>query len=599
LNWFRDDGLATLKTATCSEWALYKRVLAQIRPYWIHLLGIFLLGLLSIPLALLAPLPLKIAVDSVIGTQPLPPLLNRLAMDASASSIWPLTLVLGLSLSIALLSQLRGLALWLLSSYAGERLIFQFRDRLFAHLERLSVAYHETRGTADSMYRLQQDAAAIKNIPIDGIIPFVTASCMFVGMVSVMSMIDWQLALVALAVSPLLFILTRVSGSRLRSAWSDVKKTEALTIGIIQEVFGAFRVVKAFGQEPQEHARFVQQAYLWVRGHNRLAKIGSGFDCSISLVLACGTAAALFIGVRHVQTGALTLGEFLLVMAYLSQLYGPLETVTKKVAELQASLAGVERAFLVLDERPEIVERPNASPLRRAAGAVSFQHVSFGYNDDRPILDDVSFTIAPGTRVGIVGTTGAGKTTLLNLLTRLYDPTGGRILLDGTDLRDYRLADLRRQYAMVLQEPVLFSGSVEDNIRYGSPGSTFQEVVAAAKAAHAHDFITRLRDGYGAAVGSRGATLSGGERQRISLARAFLRDAPILILDEPTSSVDMRTEASIVDDLESLMQDRTTFLITHRLSALRVCDMHMKMEGGGITVIEPLNIPFLQEPVLA
>lgn len=589
-----------MKTATCSEWTLYKRVLAQLRPYWIHLLGIFLLGLLSIPLALLTPLPLKIAVDSVIGTEPLPPWLNRLAMDASgAPSIWPLVLVLGLSLSIAFLSQLRGLALWLLSSYAGERLIFQFRDRLFAHLERLSVAYHETRGTADSMYRLQQDAAAIKNIPIDGLIPFVTASCMFAGMVCVTSMIDWQLALVALAVSPVLFILTRLSGYRLRSAWSEVKKTEASTIGIIQEVFGAFRVVKAFGQESREHARFVQQAYQWVRGHNRLAKIGSGFDCSISLVIACGTAAALFIGVRHVQTGVLTLGEFLLVMAYLSQLYGPLETVTKKVAELQSSLAGVERAFSVLEERPDIVERLDASPLCRSAGAISFEQVSFGYHHDRPILDEVSFTIARGTRVGIVGTTGAGKTTLLNLLTRLYDPTGGRILLDGKDLRDYRLADLRRQYAMVLQEPVLFSGSVEENIRYGSPQRTFDEVVAAAKAAHAHEFIMRLQDGYGTAVGSRGATLSGGERQRISLARAFLRDAPILILDEPTSSVDMRTEASIVDALESLMQDRTTFLITHRLSALRACDMHMKMESGVITVIEPLNTPFLQEPVLA
>ena len=588
-----------MKTAVCSEWALYIRVVAQLRPYWFHLLGICILGLLSIPLALLAPLPLKIVVDSIIGTGPLPPLLQWLSMDGGRpSSIRPLALVLGLSFGIALLSQLRGLALWLLSSYAGERLIFQFRNRLFAHLECLSVAYHETRGTADSLYRLQQDATAIKNIPIDGIIPFVTASCMFVGMVWVISVIDWQLALVALAVSPVLFILTRVSGCRLRSAWREVKQTEASTIGIIQEVFGAFRVVKAFGQESHEHARFLQQAYQWVRGHNRVAKIGSGFDCSISLVLACGTAAALFIGVRHVQTGALTLGEFLVVMAYLSQLYGPLETVTKKVAELQSSLAGVERAFSILNERPDIVERPDAFPLRRAAGTVSFQQVSFRYNHHRPILRDVSFTISPGTRVGIIGTTGAGKTTLLNLLTRFYDPTGGRILLDGKDLRDYRLADLRRQYAMVLQEPVLFSGTVEENIRYGSPHSTFDEVVASARAADAHEFIMRLPDGYGTAIGSRGATLSGGERQRVSLARAFLRDAPILILDEPTSAVDMQTEASIVDALESLMQGRTTFLITHRVNVLRVCDLHMKMEGGIITAIAPVNAPLLQEPVL-
>ena len=588
-----------MKTAASFEWALYKKVATQLRPYWIHLFGIFVLGLLSIPLALVAPLPLKIAIDSVIGTAPLPPLLQRLLSESPGpSSIWPLALVLGLFLCIALLSQLRGLALWLLSSYAGERLIFQFRDRLFAHLERVSVAYHETRGTADCLYRLQLDAAAIKNIPIDGLIPFVTACCMFGGMVCVISVIDWQLALVALAVSPVLFVLTRVSGSRLRSAWSDVKKTEASTIGIIQEVFGAFRVVKAFGQESQEHARFLQQAYQWVRGHNRLAKIGSGFDCSISLVLACGTAAALCIGVRHVQTGALTLGDFVLVMAYLSQLYGPLETVTKKMAELQSSLAGVERAFSVLDVTPDILERPDGLPLCRAAGAVSFQQVSFHYTGRRPILHDVSFTISPGTRVGIIGTTGAGKTTLLNLLTRLYDPTGGRILLDGKDLRDYRLPDLRRQYAIVLQESVLFSGTVEDNIRYGSPESTFDQVVASARAAHAHEFIMRLPDGYGTAVGNRGATLSGGERQRIALARAYLRDAPILILDEPTSALDMQTEASIVDALESLMHGRTTFLITHRLTALRACDLHLKIEGGLITLIEPSNVPLLQEPIL-
>jgi ATP-binding cassette, subfamily B, bacterial len=589
-----------LKTDTGSAWILYKRVCEQSRPYAIHLLGIFALGLLSVPLALLAPLPLKIAVDCVIGTEPLPAWLHRFSPNADdGSTIWPLVLVLGLFLGIALVSQLRGLALWLLSSYTGERLIFQFRGRLFAHLERLSVAYHETRGTTESLYRLQQDAAAIKNIPIDGVIPFFTASFMFLGMMGILFRIDRQVALVALGVSPFLFLLTKACGSRLRSTWSEVKHTEARTLGLIQEVFGAFRVVKAFGQESQEHARFVRQAYQWVRGHNRLATIGSGFDCSISFIMACGTAAALLIGVRHVQAGALTLGEFLMAMAYLSQLYGPLETVTKKIAELQSSLAGVDRAFSLLDETPDIVERPNAYSLGRSEGRVSFQQVSFRYDRDRPILRDVSFTISPGTRVGIVGTTGAGKTTLIHLLTRLYDPTAGRILLDGKDLRDYRLADLRRQYAMVLQEPVLFSGTIEENIRYGSPERIFEDVVAAATSAHAHDFIMQLPDGYGTAVGSRGAALSGGERQRIALARAFLRDAPILILDEPTSSVDAVTEASIIDALETLMEGRTTFLITHRLGALRACDLHMKMERGGVTTVEALQTPFIHEPIPA
>jgi ATP-binding cassette subfamily B protein len=588
-----------LKTGRGSEWALYKRVISQVRPYWLHLLGIFILSLLSIPLALLTPLPLKLAVDSVIGSEPLPPMINGLIPTGAGSSESTLLItVLTLSLGIALLSQLRGFALWMLSSYAGERLIYRFRDRLFTHLQHLSVSYHEVRGGADSLYRLQHDEAAIKQIPIDGMMPLLTALFMFTGMVCVTVMIDRQLAAVALAVSPVLSILTRMCGRRLRSTWSDVKQTEASTVGVIQEVFGALRVVKAFGQEPREHARFLAHAYQWVRGHNGLARIGSGFDCSIGLVMACGTAAALFIGVQHVRTGSLTLGEFLLVMAYLSQLYAPLETVTKKIAELQSSLAGIERAFALLDQTPDVVDRPHACPIRRAIGAVAFQQVSFGYGRDRQILQDVSFVIPPGTRVGIVGTTGAGKTTLLNLLTRFYDPISGQILLDGKDLRDYRLEDLRRQYAVVLQESLLFSGSIAENIQYGRPESTLDDIVSAAKAAHAHDFIMRLSDGYGTSVGSRGATLSGGERQRIALARAFLRDAPILILDEPTSSVDMSTEAAIIDALESLMRGRTTFLITHRLSALRACDVQMKIDRG-LTSLDVLRPPYRHEPVPA
>jgi ATP-binding cassette subfamily B protein len=284
-------------------------------------------------------------------------------------------------------------------------------------------------------------------------------------------------------------------------------------------------------------------------------------------------------------------------MAYLSQLYAPLETVTKKLAEVQSSLAGIERAFSLLDEAPDVVDRPHGDKLPRAAGAVTFQQVSFGYDEDRPILRDVSFAVPPGARVGIVGATGAGKTTLVNLLTRLYDPTHGCVLLDGIDLRHYRLADLRRQYAMVLQEPMLFSGTIEDNIRYGRTHATFDEIVEAAKVAHAHEFIKRLPDAYRTFVGGRGMALSGGERQRVALARAFLRDAPILILDEPTSAVDMRTETAIIEALESLMRGRTTFIITHRMGALRHCDLQLKIEHGRLVVFESLSMPVLSEPI--
>ena len=304
----------------------------------------------------------------------------------------------------------------------------------------------------------------------------------------------------------------------------------------------------------------------------------------VGLVIAAGEAAVIFIGVRNVQAGTLTLGDLLLVMGYLSQLYRPLQSISKKVGDLQGSLASAERTFALLDQTPEVIEKPNAIPLSRASGALSFQNVSFAYEggENNPVLQNVSFEVGPGTRVGIAGATGAGKTTLVSLLTRFYDPTSGQITLDGVDLRDYKIADLRKQFAIVLQEPVLFSTSIAENIAYANPDATYEEIVAAARAANAHEFTTNLPEGYHTQVGERGMRLSGGERQRISLARAFLKDSPVLILDEPTSSVDEKTEAVIMEAMTQLMLGRTTFMIAHRLSTLEQCDVRLKIEQGRV-----------------
>jgi len=286
-----------------------------------------------------------------------------------------------------------------------------------------------------------------------------------------------------------------------------------------------------------------------------------------------------------VRSGLLTVGSLLMVMAYIAQMYGPLQLLSTKATDLQAWFTSLERAFLLLDQAPEIAESPRALPLARAQGTFEFCNVSFAYDDSGRGLHHVSFQVPAGARVGIVGVTGAGKSTLLNLLMRFYDPSEGQVLLDGVDIRDYRIADLRRQFAVVLQEPVLFAASIAENIAYGKPDASDGEIEAAARAASAHEFIARLPDAYETSAGERGARLSGGERQRISLARAFLRDSPVLILDEPTSSVDMKTEAAIMQATEALLRGRTTFMIAHRLHTLKSCDMILVLEQGKLVDI--------------
>jgi ATP-binding cassette subfamily B protein len=567
---------------------IYRRLLAQARPYWPHIAAVFLVSLLAAPLALLAPVPLKIAVDSVIGSQPLPGFLDAIVPGSAADSDLSLLLVIaGLLVVIEALTQLQFIADQMLRTYIGERLQLDLRARLFRRLQQLSLSYHDSRGTADGGYRVQYDAVAIRTVAVDGLIPFLTAGFTVLSMLYVTAKIDATLALVTLVVTPILGLLTWTYRRRLRVRHREVKQLESSALAVVQEVLTTLRVVKAFGQELREEERFVDRSVVGMRARLRVALIDGMFGLLIGVVTALGAGAVLFIGVRRVNGGQITLGELLLVMGYLAQLYKPMQTISKRVTSLQSALASAERAFSVLDQAPDVMERPDARPLGLARGAVDFRDVCFAYDDGPPTLREVSFAVAPGARVGIQGTTGAGKTTLVSLLMRFYDPTSGAILLDGVDLRDYRLADLRNQFALVLQEPVLFSTSVAENIGYARRGASFDDIVAAARAAHAHDFASALPAGYDTPVGERGMRLSGGERQRISLARAFLKDAPVLILDEPTSSVDVRTEALIFEAMERLMQGRTAFMIAHRVSTLDACDVRLEVERGRVWHPEP------------
>jgi ATP-binding cassette subfamily B protein len=566
--------------ARYADVALYRRLLRQAQPSWLLIAGILVLDLLATPLALLTPVPLAIAVDSVLGGEPLPGILGRWALAGSLSSQTILILAAILLVTIALLSQLQSLGSSLARTIAGERLTLDFRSQLFRHVQRLSLAYHDSRGTSDSMYRIQYDTAAVQYVAIDGVIPFITSSVMLASMLYVILQIDWQLGLVALAISPFLFWITRLYRRNLREQARQVKRVESRALSVVQEVLTSLRVVKAFGQEEREQARFVRRSAEGLRARVRYSLAEGGLGLLLGMTTALGTATVLYIGVLHVQMDILSLGGLLLVMGYLSQLYSPLRTISRKIASLQTHLVSAERAFTLLDEAPDVVERSDARPIVQATGSMIFEDVSFTYDGVQPVLRHVSFEIAPGTRVGVAGRTGAGKTTLISLLTRFYDPSAGRILLDDVDLRDYKVADLRDQFAIVLQEPVLFSTSISENIAYARPGASQGEIAQAAQAANAHDFIANLPDGYDTQVGERGMMLSGGERQRIALARAFLKDAPILIMDEPTSSVDMQTESGIMEAMERLMRGRTTFMIAHRLTTLESCDLLLVIESG-------------------
>jgi ATP-binding cassette subfamily B protein len=575
---------------------LVRRLLAHLRPFRLQLILVVFIDLLSIPITLLTPLPLAIAVDYAVAGRSLPDWATAFLPAAlTAGPLGPLALAVGLMLAIALLGQAQRNGAWLLQSWVGERVVLAFRAELFRQVQRLSLLYHDARGTSDSLYRIQYDATAIQWIAVYGVAPLLTAAGTLVGMFFVLLSMDAKLAVIALSVGPLLVLLTHRFGKRVRLRWHLQKEIESSVTSVLQEVLTGLRVVKAFGQERREEERFLDRAGREVSANLAVVRAQAAFFALTTLVLAAGTAAALWVSVRNVQAGTLTLGGLTLVMAYLAQLYGPLETLMHKFSELQSSFASAERAFALLDETVDVQDRPDARPLAGARGEIELRDVGFAYVASSPVLAGASARFPAGTRVGIVGRTGAGKTTLINLLTRFHDPDSGAVLLDGTDIRDLKLEDLRRQFAIVLQEPVLFSTSIAENIAYGRPEASEAEIEAAARAANAHEFIAAMPDGYRTQVGERGMMLSGGQRQRIALARAFLKDAPILILDEPTSSVDLKTEAAIIEAMERLMAGRTTFIVAHRLATLRHCDVIFAVEDGKLV---PASVE-ASEPLLA
>ncbi len=560
---------------------LYARALREARGWYPHMAVIFASSLVGIPLGLLAPVPFKIVLDHVLGSQPLPATAAEWLPAGMLNVDALLWAAIALGLLLAALSLAHNTGDWLLREWVAERMVRRFRGKLFLHALRLTPTDQQDGGSLDQVFRINNDSQALQWTAIYGLMPIVTAVATLIATLTVTWQISSALALVALATSVPLLLLIHFNQRRMCDRWHGVHELDSAVAARITEVLGAHRLVATSAQEGREQRHMLDLAGRAFSARLRVMVAQGLFGTGLALSTAVGTAAIMYLGVRDVMSGALTVGELTMVVAYIGQLYGPLQAIGTHMSSQQQAISAAERAFELIDRSPSVREAEDAVPLPAAAGDLRFENVHFAWPDGTRVLNGVGFHARPGTCVGIVGRSGSGKTTMLNLMMRLLDPVEGRILLDGQDLRRYKLADLRRQFAVVSQEPMLFSASVADNIAYVRPEATRAEIRAAAAAARADEFISNLPQGYDTIVGERGARLSGGERQRIAMARAFLAQAPILILDEPTSALDTGTEAEIIDSIEALKAGRTTFVVTHRLSALRGADMVLRLDGAG------------------
>ncbi len=546
--------------------SIYRRVLKYYRPFLPQILLGLILSLVGIGLNLLKPWPFKFIVDRVIPDR-----------DAH--------LVLLLCGALVLIQFLWGICNWLTNYIfvkVGLEALLKVRTELYSHLQRLSLKFHDTRRSADLSFRVTYDSQAIQTIFNKGFTGIFGSTITLVGTFVIMLRLDWQLALLSLAVVPLLMGSIYFFAARIRRESTSIQEHESAVLTQAQEGLSSIRMVHAFGREDFEVHQFHLQAQQSLQANLRLTLTNVNSALVISTLMVLGTAAMYYVGTMHVLAGSLSLGSLLVFSAYLLMLYQPLESLTYTAWAMEGATAGAKRCFEVLERADDVVDLPSAVAIESAQGAIAFRHVSFGYAQDRQVMHDVDLAIAPNQIVALVGGTGAGKSTLLSLVPRFYDPNSGNVTFDGVDVREITKKSLRSQIAIVLQDTLLFSTTVRENIAYGRPGATDEEIAEAAKRAQADEFILQLPNGYDNLVGERGAHLSVGQRQRIGIARAFLKDAPILLLDEPTSALDPTTEAAIMDTIKELMRGRTTIIATHRLATIHDVDLIVVLENGRV-----------------
>jgi len=559
--------------------------LSFLRPYRTRVVLLSVLLLAEIGLGALQPWPLAVVIDYVLkpDRKPIPQPFAAWLHAIHGGDLFLLLVILVIAgVVLQLLNQFVSAYGTQVQVDTGQRMVYDLRARLFEHLTALGLHHHITTSTADAVYRVDVDAYSIENLVMSGIFPLATSITSLVVMFAILMWMNVTIALLSLAVVPFMYFCLRYYTSTLVDREERVKELETKLLERLYETFGAMRLVKSFAREPHELGRYAAAGETTMKARIAITWQQSMFSVVVSTITILGSAVVVIVGGTFVMQERLTIGELTVVIGYLGAVYGPLSAIAHTTGQLQGALAGAKRVRAMFALLPETIEAPGAVDASAVAGEVRFEQVGFAYPDGTQVLHDITFAAKPGQMIALVGLTGAGKTTLVSLIPRFYDATVGRVLIDGVDVRTYRVRSLRGKIAIVLQDPVLFQGTIADNLRYGRLDATPQQIEEAARAAHAHEFISRLPKGYDTEIAEAGGGLSGGERQRLSVARAILKNAPVLILDEPTSSLDAISEEIVFAALRRLRAGRTTIVIAHRLSTVRDADCILVLDGGKI-----------------
>jgi len=531
---------------------------------------------------LLAPWPLKIIFDYVLLDQRLPPALSFLGGVLQHGKVPALALI---SLAIVLIALLKGLFSYAqlhITSRIGYQMVYSLRRQLFVHLQRLSLSFHNRARSGELLIKVTGDTNTLKDVFVESALAVVGYLLTFFGMFAVMFALNWNLSLIVLATLPVLFYTLSSLYRKIKTSAKSQRRSEGRMVSRISEILMAVSVVQAFGRERYEEDRFETESGQTLEDSIRTARVEASATRTVEIITAVGTWAVILLGCLQVLEGRMTPGDILIFASYTTNLYKPIRGLARLSARASKAMVSAERIAEILEIEPEIQDSAQAVEASGLKGEIIFENVSFDYGNGKSLLTNVSFTISPGQTVALVGPSGAGKSTIANLLVRFYDPQQGRILIDGTDIRQYKLASLREQIAVVLQESVLFCTTIKENIAYGKLDATMEEIVAATNAANAHDFILELEREYDTVIGERGDTLSGGQRQRIAIARALIRNAPILILDEPMRGLDVESEMAVREALKRLMAGKTCLLITHDLQAVAQADLVLVLDEGRI-----------------